>query len=179
MTTPARCAASHRSAAASNSACARFHRSRNSGVSSSPAAMSRCFSALNRTNRRLALRQCRPKSSMSIASKVMSSPSLGNAIARAQDIPCHELATGNSVYIELRLVTRNRRPSPRTVAVLKALVADPEQWRYGYDLCSELGMQAGSMYPILIRLADRGLLEASWEDDRVPGRPARHLYRLT
>jgi len=65
------------------------------------------------------------------------------------------------------------------VAVLQALVADPEHWRYGYDLCSELGVQAGSMYPILIRLADRGLLEASWEDDRVPGRPARHLYRLT
>jgi hypothetical protein len=35
------------------------------------------------------------------------------------------------------------------------------------------------MYPILIRLADRGLLETSWETDRVPGRPARHLYRLT
>jgi len=40
-------------------------------------------------------------------------------------------------------------------------------------------MQAGSMYPILMRLADRGLLEAVWEDDPVPGRPARHLYRLT
>jgi DNA-binding PadR family transcriptional regulator len=35
------------------------------------------------------------------------------------------------------------------------------------------------MYPILIRLADRGLLETSWEAERVPGRPARHLYRLT
>jgi DNA-binding PadR family transcriptional regulator len=35
------------------------------------------------------------------------------------------------------------------------------------------------MYPILMRLADRGLLETSWETERVPGRPARHLYRLT
>src|SRR5262249_27964892 len=109
----------------------------------------------------------------------MGSLSLGNGIAGAQDIPCHELAPGNSVYIELRPVTRNRRPSPRTVAVLEALVVEPERWRYGYDLCSELNMQAGSMYPILIRLAERGLLEASWEDDRGPGRPARHLYRLT
>jgi DNA-binding PadR family transcriptional regulator len=56
---------------------------------------------------------------------------------------------------------------------------DPERWRYGYELCAHLGIQAGSMYPILIRLADRGLLEAAWEDDPVPGRPARHLYRLT
>jgi DNA-binding PadR family transcriptional regulator len=35
------------------------------------------------------------------------------------------------------------------------------------------------MYPILIRLADRGLLETRWEADHVPGRPARHMYRLT
>jgi len=62
---------------------------------------------------------------------------------------------------------------------LQALTDDPERWRYGYELCAQLEMQAGSMYPILIRLADRGLLEAAWEDDPVPGRPARHLYRLT
>lgn len=74
---------------------------------------------------------------------------------------------------------RTRRPSPQTVAVLRALVKDPGRWRHGYDLCTELGMQAGSMYPILIRLADRGLLETMWETERVPGRPARHLYRLT
>jgi DNA-binding PadR family transcriptional regulator len=76
-------------------------------------------------------------------------------------------------------VTGTKRPSPRTLAVLQALTDDPERWRYGYELCAELDMQAGSMYPILIRLADRGMLEAAWEDDPVPGRPARHLYRLT
>src|SRR6516162_11927636 len=65
------------------------------------------------------------------------------------------------------------------MAVLQALAEDPDQWRYGYDLCTELDIQAGSMYPILIRLADRGLLETGWETERVPGRPARHLYRLT
>jgi len=30
-----------------------------------------------------------------------------------------------------------------------------------------------------MRLADRGLLETSWETERAPGRPPRHLYRLT
>ncbi len=72
-----------------------------------------------------------------------------------------------------------RRPSSQTMAVLRALAEDPGRWRYGYDLCAQLGIQAGSMYPILMRLADRGLLETSWETERVPGRPARHLYRLT
>ena len=76
-------------------------------------------------------------------------------------------------------MTRVRRPSAQTAAVLQALAADPGRWRYGYDLCIQLGIRAGSMYPILIRLADRGLLETGWESQQVPGRPARHLYRLT
>jgi DNA-binding PadR family transcriptional regulator len=76
-------------------------------------------------------------------------------------------------------VKRIRRPSAQTAAVLRALAEEPGRWRYGYDLCTQLGMQAGSMYPILIRLADRGLLETSWETEHTPGRPPRHLYRLT
>jgi PadR family transcriptional regulator, regulatory protein PadR len=39
-------------------------------------------------------------------------------------------------------------------------------------------LQSGSLYPILVRLADRGLLETSWEPG-VGSRPPRHLYRLT
>lgn len=74
---------------------------------------------------------------------------------------------------------RTRRPSPQTVAVLHALAAEPDRWRYGYELGQEVGLKAGSLYPILIRLTDRGLLEASWETDQPPGRPPRHLYRLT
>jgi PadR family transcriptional regulator len=76
-------------------------------------------------------------------------------------------------------MTRQRRPSPQASAVLDALAADPQRWRHGYDLCTELGVQAGSMYPILMRLADRGLLETSWETEPPRGRPPRHLYRLT
>jgi PadR family transcriptional regulator PadR len=74
-----------------------------------------------------------------------------------------------------------RKPSPQTVAVLHALLARPDEWRYGYELGQQVGIKAGSLYPILIRLADRGLLEASWETaaDEAGGRPPRHLYRLT
>jgi PadR family transcriptional regulator, regulatory protein PadR len=76
-------------------------------------------------------------------------------------------------------VTRTRRPSPQTVAVLTALAGDPSTWRHGYDLGQQVGLKAGSLYPILIRLCDRGLLETRWETDVPRGRPARHLYRLT
>ncbi len=72
-----------------------------------------------------------------------------------------------------------RRPSAQTVAVLKALAAEPEEWRHGYDLGIEVGLKSGSLYPILMRLSDRGYLEAQWERDGPPGRPPRHLYRLT
>jgi PadR family transcriptional regulator PadR len=74
---------------------------------------------------------------------------------------------------------RRRRPSAQTAAVLQAMAREPAAWRYGYELCRQLGIKAGSMYPILMRLADRGLLETTWETDAKPGRPPRHLYRLT
>lgn len=74
---------------------------------------------------------------------------------------------------------RSRVPSPQTVKVLAALAADPSRWRYGYELGAETELKAGSLYPILVRLADRRFLEARWEDSPPHGRPARHLYRLT
>jgi PadR family transcriptional regulator PadR len=73
---------------------------------------------------------------------------------------------------------RNRPSSPRAINVLRALAADPARWRYGYDLATEVHLKSGSLYSILVRLADRGLLDTSWE----PGvgiRPPRHLYRLS
>ena len=74
---------------------------------------------------------------------------------------------------------RRRRPSAQTQAVLLALAADPGQWRYGYELGVEVGLKSGSLYPILMRLSDRTLVEARWEDDPPRGRPPRHLYLLT
>jgi PadR family transcriptional regulator PadR len=55
-------------------------------------------------------------------------------------------------------MTRSRRPSAQATSVLLALAKQPTTWRYGYDLCRQLGLKAGSMYPILMRLADRELL---------------------
>jgi DNA-binding PadR family transcriptional regulator len=76
-------------------------------------------------------------------------------------------------------VTRFRRPSAQTTAVLLALAEKPTAWRYGYQLCQQLDIKPGSLYPILMRLTDRGLLETTWDTDVPAGRPPRHLYRLT
>jgi len=63
--------------------------------------------------------------------------------------------------------------------VLGALATAPDTWRYGYELAAEVGLASGSLYPILMRLSDRGLLESTWEERPPRGRPPRHLYRLT
>jgi PadR family transcriptional regulator PadR len=76
-------------------------------------------------------------------------------------------------------MVRSRRPSPQTLKVLDSLAADPSVWRYGYELGLEVRLRSGSLYPILVRLCDRGLLEAAWEESPPVGRPPRHLYRLT
>jgi PadR family transcriptional regulator PadR len=72
-----------------------------------------------------------------------------------------------------------RKPSPQTWAVLAALVERAAEWSHGYELSRTLGIKAGTLYPILIRLAERGLVETAWEQDVPSGRPPRHLYRIS
>jgi PadR family transcriptional regulator PadR len=76
-------------------------------------------------------------------------------------------------------VARGSGFSAQTLLVLAALAAQPADWRHGYDLAKETGLKSGTLYPILVRLADRGLMEACWEEGRPAGRPPRHLYRLS
>lgn len=74
---------------------------------------------------------------------------------------------------------RQRRPSPQTILVLRTLLVRSTDWRYGYDLTKEIGLQSGTLYPVLMQLADKGLLESTWHESDRPGVPARHAYRLT
>ena len=67
----------------------------------------------------------------------------------------------------------------QTLAVLAELCATPSRWRHGYGLAKVTGLKSGTLYPVLVRLADRGLVEACWEDEQPAGRPRRHLYRIT
>jgi PadR family transcriptional regulator PadR len=69
--------------------------------------------------------------------------------------------------------------SNQTLAVLADLYATPAQWRHGYGIARDTGLKSGTLYPVLLRLAERSLVEARWEDEQPAGRPRRHLYRLT
>ena len=74
---------------------------------------------------------------------------------------------------------RNRRPSKQMLVLLEALSAQSQQWRHGYELMKETGLLSGTLYPLLMRMTDQGLVEAQWREPTQPGRPARHVYRLT
>ena len=76
-------------------------------------------------------------------------------------------------------MVRNRRPSRQMLALLQALSARPREWRHGYDIMKETALLSGTLYPLLMRMTEQGLVEAEWREPAQPGRPARHAYRLT
>jgi PadR family transcriptional regulator PadR len=76
-------------------------------------------------------------------------------------------------------MTQPRKLSGQTLALLTVLMEQPKKWRHGYDLSQDTGLKSGTLYPILMRLSERGLLESKWEESSEPGRPPRHMYKLT
>ena len=74
---------------------------------------------------------------------------------------------------------RTPNTSPQTLAVLTALLAHPRQWQHGLAIARATQLQSGTLYPLVMRLADHGYLEARWKPSELPGRPPRHEYRLT
>jgi PadR family transcriptional regulator, regulatory protein PadR len=65
--------------------------------------------------------------------------------------------------------------------VLRVLVADPSARHYGYDLMKAAKLPSGTLYPMLARLQQQGLVDSEWEPQRqdAGGRPPRKYYRLT
>lgn len=65
--------------------------------------------------------------------------------------------------------------------VLSVLIADPAAPHYGYDLMKAARLPSGTLYPMLARLQQQGLVESEWEPqrDEAGGRPPRRYYRLT
>lgn len=66
-----------------------------------------------------------------------------------------------------------------TATVLQALARNHG---YGFEIIEVTGLRAGTVYPILRRLDEEGLVESTWEDARIAqaeGRPPRRDYRMT
>jgi PadR family transcriptional regulator PadR len=65
--------------------------------------------------------------------------------------------------------------------VLRVLLVDPASPRYGYEVMKAADVKSGTLYPMLKRWQDEGVVVAEWEDaaSTPEGRPARKYYRLT
>ena len=84
---------------------------------------------------------------------------------------------------------RERRLSDQSISVLGALADKSGEWLYGLEIAAATELKSGSLYPILIRLDERGLLESKWLEPEKTGRPPRitakvveilgHAYRIT
>ena len=74
---------------------------------------------------------------------------------------------------------RDRKPSAQTLSLFGVLLQRPRTWHHGYDICIATRIKSGTLYPILMRLSDRNLLEHKWQESQESGRPPRHVYRLT
>jgi PadR family transcriptional regulator, regulatory protein PadR len=65
--------------------------------------------------------------------------------------------------------------------VLRVMITDPSTPQYGYDLMKAAKLPSGTLYPMLARLQQDGLVDSEWETQRenAGGRPPRKYYRLT
>jgi DNA-binding PadR family transcriptional regulator len=62
------------------------------------------------------------------------------------------------------------------------LLAVSRGFSHGFDVMDASGLKSGTVYPILRRLEDAGMLRARWEDDDVARnaqRPPRRYYQIT
>lgn len=62
------------------------------------------------------------------------------------------------------------------------LAAVSRNYRYGFDISDATGLPSGTVYPILRRLEEAGLLRSRWEGvqtARAEQRPPRRYYTVT
>jgi PadR family transcriptional regulator PadR len=71
--------------------------------------------------------------------------------------------------------------TPPLERVLRVFLADPSARHHGYDLMKAARLSSGTLYPMLARLHDQGLVSGAWETQAgdVGGRPPRKYYQLT
>ena len=64
--------------------------------------------------------------------------------------------------------------------VLRVFLADVSARHYGYDLMKAAKLPSGTLYPMLARLHEQGLVTSEWEPQPAGnGRPPRKYYQLT
>lgn len=66
------------------------------------------------------------------------------------------------------------------VQVAAALMQEPDNRHWGYELAKASGVRSGVLYPILRRMMEEGWLSDGWQDaTEAQGRPPRRYYVIT
>jgi PadR family transcriptional regulator, regulatory protein PadR len=75
----------------------------------------------------------------------------------------------------------NIRLTRPMLKVLHYFLDKPREKRSGAEISKAIGVNSGTLYPILARFERAGWLASDWEqiDPREAGRPRRRFYRLT
>jgi PadR family transcriptional regulator PadR len=76
-------------------------------------------------------------------------------------------------------MARKPNSSAQTRQLLAVMLQQSRTWQYGYELSKQTGLKSGTLYPLLMRLSDQGLLDSQWQQPERPGKPPRHAYKLT
>jgi PadR family transcriptional regulator PadR len=65
--------------------------------------------------------------------------------------------------------------------ILRLMLENPTAEHYGLEVGKAAGLRGGSLYPVLMKLENAGLVVSAWEetDPSEAGRPRRRMYRLT
>jgi PadR family transcriptional regulator PadR len=63
------------------------------------------------------------------------------------------------------------------LSLLAAAAPDDPEW--GLSLCKKTGYGTGTVYPVLERLLDAGLITSFWEEPQPADRPRRRYFELT
>ena len=73
------------------------------------------------------------------------------------------------------------RKTKTQMAVLRLMLDRRTELLCGADFINEAGLFSGTLYPLLERLEEKGIVSSQWEeiDPREAGRPRRKFYRLT
>ena len=72
------------------------------------------------------------------------------------------------------------RLTEQSLRVLKVFLDEPRAYS-GAALMKAIGLSSGTLYPILMRFEDAGVLDSAWESEspQALGRPRRRLYTIT
>lgn len=76
---------------------------------------------------------------------------------------------------------RSPRITSQGLKVLAELMSSGSEELSGAEIARQTKLASGTLYPILFRFEEAGLLASRWEegDPRDLGRPRRRLYRMT